>query len=123
MEVTVERSVASGVVTMVEAFFVAMGLKDGLDEMLPYDETPCKLTTGQRLMALMLCVFGGCEAFYRVERFYEGHNLKRLFGPGVRAGDFNDDALGRALNKLVVVDPKRVFSTLAFRALAVQGFP
>lgn len=123
MDVQFERAVPSGIVTMVEAFFTSMRLQEVLDEMLPYDEVQCKLTPGQRLLGLMLCVFGGREALYRVEEFYEGHNLERLFGPDVAAGDFNDDALGRALDKLNAAGPKRVFSTLAFQALTVQEIP
>ena len=61
-----ERAVPSGVVTMVEAFFTSMRLQEVLDEMLPYDEEQCKLTPGQRLLGLTLCVFGGREALYRV---------------------------------------------------------
>ena len=123
MEVHFEQAVPSGVVTMAEAYFSSIRLQEILDEMLPYDEEQCKLTPGQRLAALMLCVFGGREALYRVEEFYQGHNLERLFGPGVSAGDFNDDALSRALDKLSAADPKRVFSTLAFHALTVQEIP
>ncbi|EQD57257.1 transposase, partial [mine drainage metagenome] len=70
-----------------------------------------------------MCVFGGREALYRVEQFYDGHDLERLFGPGISAHDFNDDALGRALDKLSAAGPKRVFSTLAFHALTVQEIP
>ncbi|EQD60840.1 transposase, partial [mine drainage metagenome] len=68
-------------------------------------------------------MFGGREALYRVEQFYAGHDLERLFGPGISAHDFNDDALGRALDKLSAAGPKRVFSTLAFHALTVQEIP
>ena len=123
MDVQFEQAVPSGIVTMVEAFFTSMRLQEVLDEMLPYDEVQCKLTPGQRLLGLMLCVFGGREALYRVEEFYQGHNLERLFSPDVAAGDFNDDALGRALDKLNAAGPKRVFSTLAFQALKVQEIP
>ena len=100
MDVQFDLAVPSGVVTMVEAFFTSMRLQEGLDEMLQCDEEQCKLTLGQRLLGLMLCVCGGREALYRVEEFYESHNLERLFGPDVAAGDVNDDALGRALDKL-----------------------
>jgi len=88
MGLILERSVASGAITMVEA------------------------TPGQRLMALMLCVFGGREALGRAKKFYEGRDLERLFGPVAKARDFNDDALGRALDKPVAVGAKKVFSTV-----------
>lgn len=123
MELQVERAVPSGIITMVEAFFTAMGLQQLLDDLLPYDEQQCKLTPGQRLTALLLCVFGGRNALYRVEDFYDGQDLSRLFGCEVQASDFNDDALARALDKLYAADPKRVFSTLSFHALSVQGIP
>jgi len=123
MDMQLERAVPSGIITMVEAFFLAMGLQKVLDDMLPFDDEQCKLTPGQRITALMLCVFGGREALYRVEKFFLGHNLVQLFGPGVQASDFNDDALGRALDKLCAADPRRVFSTLSFHALTVQGIP
>lgn len=42
----------------------------------------------------------GCSPLYRIEKFYGEMDVAQLFGSDRQAHDFNDDALGRTLDRL-----------------------
>jgi len=56
-----------------------------------------------------------------VKEFYDGIDLGVLFGEGITADAFNDDALGRALTKLAHAHPNRVYLALALSVVNVHG--
>ena len=78
---------------------------------------------GERILGLIMCIFGDRRALWRVHEYYEDEDLEVLFGPGVQSEDFNDDALARALDKLHEAGAQGVMATLAMRALAVEQIP
>jgi transposase len=59
---------------------------------------------------------------YRVEEFYEEMDVEQLFGLGRCAHDFNDDVLGRTLDRLYEAESWRVYSTFALSTLRKLGF-
>ena len=81
------------------------------------------LSPGTRLLALILCVLFDRTALWRVERVFVRQDLPVLFGPEVEAGDFNDDALGRALDKLAHARPAHVFQSVAANVWAHEQVP
>ena len=44
---------------------------------------------------------------YHIKGFYPEQDVELLFGKGVKANYFNDDALGNTLNKLYVASPPK----------------
>ena len=90
-----------------------MGVVDTLDAMLTWDRAQCNLSPGTRLLALILCALFDRTALSRVERIFARQDIPVLLGPGVQARDLNDDALGRALDKLAQARPATVFHTVA----------
>jgi transposase len=58
---------------------------------------------------------------YRVERFFEGMDMPLLFDEDLKAENFNDDALGRALDRLAEIDGKQLLHTVACRAVSVDN--
>mgnify|MGYP000863679221 FL=1 len=91
-----------------------------IDTLVDWDEKQCKLSPGTRIVAMLLNIFSGRTPLYRVEDFFEGQDLPNLFGVGVKASDFNDDALARALDKLIEKGPKKVISTVMLNAIAIE---
>ena len=91
--------------------------------MLAWAPTQCKLSPGIRLLALMLCALFDRTALDRVGRVLARQDLTVLFGPGVAADDLNDDALGRALDKLAVARPATVFHAVAAKMWAHERVP
>lgn len=113
----------SGVMTAVGWILRQFEVVATLDAMLSWDPTQCKLSPGTRLLALMLCALFDRTALCRVERVFARQDLPVLFGPGVAATDLNDDALGRALDKLAAARPATVFHTVAAKVWAHENVP
>ncbi len=112
----------SGVLGVVGALCREIGLVDVINEAAEW-HSQAKMGPGERILALILCIFGDRRALWRVHEFYEDEDLEVLFGAGVQSEDFNDDALGRALDKLHDAGAQGVMAALAMRALAVESIP
>ncbi len=112
----------SGVLGVVGALCREIGLVDVINEAAEW-HSQAKMGPGERILALIMCIFGDRRALWRVHEYYEDEDLEVLFGTGVQSEDFNDDALGRALDKLHAAGAQGVMATLAMRALAVEAIP
>jgi len=60
---------------------------------------------------------------YMVDEFYEGMDTENLFGKGVKPEDLTDYHLARALDKIALAGPQKVFSTLAMHAISYEKIP
>ena len=109
-------SYASGPSVLINQLCHEIGFEDLLNDLLPWDPIRCHLSPGTRLKALVINILTSKTPLYRVEHFYREQDVEWLFGAGVQAHDFNDDALGRALDKLHQATPWKVYSTLALEA-------
>jgi transposase len=115
----------SGIMTTFAWLLRQIGVDAVFDAMLVWDPKQCKLSPGTRLLALILAVLFDRTALYRVEQVFAHQDLPVLFGPEVAASDFNDDALGRALDKLAAAPagPATVFTTITARIWSHEGIP
>ena len=112
-----------GILGLIRYVSDQIGLVDTLNELLSWDEQHCKLSPGHRILAIMMSSMSGRSALWRMDEFFAGQDLVPLFGEGVVASDFNDDALGRALDKFSEVDSASVFSTVALKAMLAMEIP
>ena len=112
----------SGVLGVVGALCREIGLVDVINEATDW-HAQAKMGPGERILGLIMCIFGDRRALWRVHEYYEDEDLEVLFGPGVQSEDFNDDALARALDKLHEAGAQGVMATLAMRTLAVEEIP
>lgn len=112
----------SGVLGVVGAFCREIGLVDVINEATEWHKQ-AKMGPGERILALIMGIFGDRHALWRVDEYFEDEDLEVLFGPGVSSDDFNDDALGRALDKLHAAGAQGVMAAVGMRALAVEGIP
>lgn len=96
-------------------------LSEIVNSMVRWDPKQCRLSPGTLIQALVINVLTAKQPLYRIEEFYKNQDTELLFGPGVTADALNDDALGRALNKLAQAHPKRVYLQLALSAVKVHG--
>ncbi|MBU7007782.1 hypothetical protein Ga0451573_002739 [Peptococcaceae bacterium DYL19] len=69
------------------------------------------------IKGLVINVLSGRKALYKVFEYFAEQDLEVLFGSGIEADAFNDDALGRALDKLAFVHPNRVYSNIVLSAI------
>jgi hypothetical protein len=69
--------------------------------MVEWDEDRSKISPGLLIESLIVCIFCGRKPLWRVEEFWAKQDLKLLFdGVDVTVDQLNDDAYGRALDKL-----------------------
>ena len=76
-----------------------------------------KLSIGTRIKALLINIGTDRKALYKVQRFYERRDVEVLLGEGVTASDLNDDALGRALDRLHDLDLDSFYPQLAYHTV------
>lgn len=95
-----------------------------IDTVIDWDPAQCRLSPGTRVKALSINILVHRQALYRVADFYRDQDMDVLFGEQrVKPEDLNDDALGRALDKLAFSDLKKLFSTIALTAAATHDVP
>lgn len=87
------------------------------------DDDRTNLTIGHRVKAILLSGLGYPErTLYQAHQQFEFLNVERLFGcKGIVAEDFDDNALGRGLDKIADYGTSELFSELAFSLLNREG--
>ena len=90
--------------------------------MVGWDATRCRLSPGERILALLVNLLTDREPLYPVPEAFRLTDVPLLLGAGIMAADLTDDAWGRALDKLAAAGTE-VFSAVAARAYAVEVRP
>jgi len=93
-----------------------IGLVQKIDTRLPLSlNKGAKVTIGQRVAAMIINGLGFMNTrLYMFPEFLENKPVDRLLGNGLIAEDFNDDALGRALDVIHEYGTNQLFSEIAF---------
>lgn len=117
------RAIMPGASPLVKAACGELGVASLIDERVRWDEQQCKLSPGTRIVAMIVNALVHRTPLYQVEEFYAGQDVALLFGPGVSAQDFNDDALARALDAVAEAEPRTLFTQLALRAVLRDRIP
>ena len=92
-----------------------------VNRMVRWDTRQSRVSPGERILLLVLDLLSGKSPLYRVADRLTATDVAVLIGAGRQAGDFTDDSLGRALDKLHRAEPAKVFSTLTMQAYAHEG--
>jgi transposase len=72
------------------------------------------------MTALVINTLVERQPLYNVRHFYEGMDMSLLFEEDIQAKDLNDDALGRALDRLAEIDCRQLLGTVACQAARVE---
>lgn len=103
---------------IISTIFRQLGFHDTINQMLTWDEKQCLHSPATHILAIIINILSGKRvALYKVHKFFEEKDTEILFGKGVKPSHLNDDALARTLDKLYNANPKKVFSTLALKAV------
>ncbi len=121
MESMPRPGVVVGAAPILRALADRIGLVPVIDQMVAWDPERCRLSPGERVLALVLNLLTDRQPLYQVTDAFRLTDVPLLLGPGVTAEDLTDDALGRALDKLAAAGPAAVFSAVAARAYAVEA--
>ncbi len=109
------RTVGAG--PLLRALCEDLGIRNTIDQVVPWDPQRCKLSPGERIQALVLNLLTARQPLYRVPEEFALTDTALLVGAGITAADLTDEALGRALDKLAAAGGATVFSAVAARAL------
>lgn len=115
--------VAVGASSVIARVCQDLGIVRTINAICEWDETQCKVTPGSLIVALVINMLVERRPLYRISRFYERMDVPTLFNESVTADDFNDDALGRALDRLFLAGGKRVFESIACGAVSRGDIP
>ena len=113
--------VVVGAAPVLRALADRIGLVPVIDQMVAWGRERCRLSPGERILALVLNLLTDRPPLYPVTDVFRLTDVPLLWGPGVTAEDLTDDAWGRALDKLAAAGPAAVFSAVAARAYVVEA--
>ena len=106
---------------LVRAMCDEIGLVSVINAETRWDAARCKLSPGELICALIIACFLRQRPLYRLFVAFETTDCELLIGQGVTPDDLNDDALGRALDRLAAAGPAKIYSALCTRAAVAEG--
>jgi transposase len=102
---------------LVAAIFDALGISEVIDELIPKTRD-CKLSHSAIIKALIINGLGFVERrLYIFPSYFENLALERLFYPGVVPGDFNEDVVGRTLDRINRFGSSKLFNCIAMKCM------
>ena len=107
---------------LVAAIFDALGISEVIDESIPKTRN-CKLSHSAIIKALVINGLGFAERrLYIFPSYFENLALERLFNPGVVPEDFNEDVVGRTLDRINKFGSTALFNNIAIKCMQQLAF-
>ena len=103
---------------IIKAYADQLGLVGLINHHVP---TEMEVDAGTIVLGLVLDTLSGRSPLYRLEEFFAQQDLELLLGQTVPAHAFNDDAVGRVLDRLYDFGTMKLFTACAVRAAARFG--
>jgi transposase len=104
---------------IMKAYADQRGLVEVINPLVP---TEMDIDPGTIVLGMILDTFSGRSPLDRLEAFFAQHDTERLLGKAVPAEVFNDDTVGRVLDRLYEAGTTKLFTACAVRADQVFGF-
>nr|WP_251037662.1 IS1634 family transposase [Paenibacillus albidus] len=99
-----------------------LGLSKKIDQLVPIDPQ-CQTTAGEAVKLLLLDMLSGRQAWVHLERWAHTLDLDQLLRPGLQASWFNDDALGRHLDRQYEADMHQIYSAFQLHVYQHERLP
>jgi transposase len=104
---------------LVKAYADKIGLVEAINAVVPTEMT---IDPGTIVLGMILDTFSGRSPLYRLEEFFTHQDTALLLGKAVAPEAFQDDTVGRVLDRLYAMGTMKVFTACAVRADRVFGF-
>ncbi|MDH7579134.1 MAG: IS1634 family transposase [Bacillota bacterium] len=92
-----------------------------VNRMVKWNEANARVSPGLLIEALVVCIMCGRKPLWKVEQFWADQDMDLLFKDvDLTPDQLNDDALGRALEKLAEVDMKELLSAASLALLTAH---
>jgi len=101
---------------IVKAYADKIGLVEVVNRFVPSE---MDVKPGHMMLAMVLDTLTGRSPLYHLETFYKSEDIELLVGKGYSAKSFNDDSVGRHLDKFYEVGTMKLFSEIAVRAASI----
>jgi hypothetical protein len=103
---------------IVKAYADKIGLVELVNQLV---STEMAVDPGTVVLAMVLDTLSGRSPLYRLEDFFAQQDTALLLGKAVPAEAFNDDTVGRVLDRLYETGTMKVLTACAVRAAQVFG--
>jgi transposase len=104
---------------IVKAYADKIGLVETINQFVP---TEMAIDPGTIVLGMVLDTLSGRSPLYRLEEFFSHQDTALLLGKVVAPEAFQDDTVGRVLDRLYDTGTMKVFTACAVRADRVFGF-
>jgi transposase len=104
---------------IVKAYADKIGLVETINQLVP---TEMAIDPGTIVLGMSLDTLSGRSPLYRLEEFFTHQDTALLLGKAVPPEAFQDDTVGRILERLYATGTMKVFTACAVRADRVFGF-
>src|SRR3954447_10222247 len=98
---------------IVKAYADKIGLVDAINQLVP---TEMAIDPGTIVLGMILDTLRGRSPLYRLEEFFTHQDTALLLGQAVPPEAFQDDTVGRVLERLYATGTMKVFTACAVRA-------
>jgi len=107
---------------LVAGIFDELGISEVIDEAMPKTRE-YKLPHSAIIKGLIINGLGFTERrLYIFPTYFEHLALEKLFGPGIVPEDFNEDAVGRTLDRINRFDSTKLFNLIAMKCMQQLSF-
>jgi len=104
---------------IVKAYADKIGLVEAINQLVP---TEMAIDPGTIVLGMILDTLSGRSPLYRLAEFFACQDTALLLGKAIAPGAFDDDTVGRVLDRLYDTGTMKVFTACAVRADQVFGF-
>jgi transposase len=104
---------------IVKAYADKIGLVEAINQLVP---TEMAIDPGTIVLGMILDTLSGRSPLYRLEEFFTHQDTALLLGKAIPPEAFQDDTVGRVLERLYATGTMKVFTACAVRADRVFGF-
>ena len=98
---------------IVKAYADKIGLVEVINQVVP---TEMAVDPGTIVLGMILDTLSGRSPLYRLEEFFAHQDTALLLGQAITPDAFNDDTVGRVLERLYETGTMKVFTACAVRA-------
>ena len=116
-------SISAGPSQLIAALCDEIGLEELINRSLTWEPAYWKQSPGTHIKAMVINILCSRMPLYRISEFYGTQDTEQLFGLGCEASAFNDDALGRTLDRLFEAQSWKVYSEISLTVLRTLGLP
>ena len=78
--------------------------------------SPQNISSGQVVAGMVMDTLAGRSPLYKLHEFFIGQDTGLLFGSDLKAGDFNDNNVGKVLDNIHAYGASKLFSQVSWRA-------